>query len=136
MFFQTQSSGTLDEIARQNILAAFQVLNEHLSVILQADKKEDWAIEVEKMGVFSQKIKRWLDEEAFTREYQAQYAQLTKQEKKILTLIAEGKSNREVGELLFISELTVETHRKNIKQKTGLQTTAEMIGFAYKFGMI
>lgn len=52
---------------------------------------------------------------------------LTKREKEVLTLIADGKTNNEVAEQLFISERTVEAHRANIMKKVGARNTAELI---------
>jgi DNA-binding NarL/FixJ family response regulator len=52
---------------------------------------------------------------------------LTKREKDIVNLIAQGKSNKEIADALFLSELTVKTHRKNIKDKLGAKGKAELI---------
>lgn len=46
--------------------------------------------------------------------------QLTKQEIKIVELVTEYKSNKEIAEFLFISEKTVEAHKRNITEKLGL----------------
>ena len=55
---------------------------------------------------------------------------LTARERQVVKLIAEGKSGREIGELLFISTRTVEKHRANITRKLNLTTTAEMVKYA------
>ena len=52
---------------------------------------------------------------------------LTKREKDIVNLIAKGKSNKEIADALFLSELTVKTHRKNIKDKLGAKGKQELI---------
>ncbi|MBU6159052.1 MAG: response regulator transcription factor [Bacteroidetes bacterium] len=52
---------------------------------------------------------------------------LTKREKDIVNLIAKGKSNKEIAESLFLSELTVKTHRKNIKNKLGADGKSDLI---------
>ncbi|MDP9812677.1 DNA-binding NarL/FixJ family response regulator [Rhizobium tibeticum] len=54
---------------------------------------------------------------------------LTGREQEIVVLIAAGKSNREIATELAISENTVETHRKHIKRKLGLSSTAELVRF-------
>ena len=41
-----------------------------------------------------------------------------------------GSTNKQVGEMLFISGRTVETHRRNILDKLGLRNTAELIRYA------
>lgn len=55
---------------------------------------------------------------------------LTRREREIAKLIAEGKSNKEVAELLFISVRTVEMHRHNIMKKLKLKKTAQLIRYA------
>ncbi|MDT4884252.1 Light-activated DNA-binding protein [compost metagenome] len=49
---------------------------------------------------------------------------LSAREADVLVLVAEGGSNREIATRLGISEATVETHRKNIKKKLGIASTA------------
>jgi DNA-binding NarL/FixJ family response regulator len=55
---------------------------------------------------------------------------LTSRELDVLVLLAAGKSNRDIAESLTISEATAETHRKNIKRKLGIATTAGLIRYA------
>jgi len=55
---------------------------------------------------------------------------LTARERQVIKLIAEGKSGREIGKLLFISTRTVENHRANITRKLNLSTTAEIVKYA------
>jgi DNA-binding NarL/FixJ family response regulator len=65
---------------------------------------------------------RPLKKDAFTMSQH-----LTKREKDIIELIAKGKTNKQIAEALFLSELTVKTHRKNIKNKLGAEGKAELI---------
>jgi two-component system response regulator NreC len=51
-------------------------------------------------------------------------------------LIAEGHSNKEIAELLSISPATVETHRAHILQKLDLHSTAEIVLYAVRRGVI
>ncbi|MBI4830230.1 MAG: response regulator transcription factor [Candidatus Lindowbacteria bacterium] len=55
---------------------------------------------------------------------------LTQREKEILKFIADGKSNREVADILFISVRTVEWHRAQIMRKLGLRNTVELVKYA------
>jgi two-component system response regulator NreC len=64
------------------------------------------------------------------------YATLTEREREILQLLAEGRSNREVAELLFLSPATVETHRAHILQKLDVHNTAELVLYAVRRGII
>jgi DNA-binding NarL/FixJ family response regulator len=61
---------------------------------------------------------------------------LTAREKEVLKLIAEGKKNKEIAELLFISIHTVHNHRKNIKRKLNIDKNAELIAYAIQQGLI
>lgn len=61
---------------------------------------------------------------------------LTKREKEIVQLIADGLSNQEIADRLFIALRTVETHRLNINQKLGVKNSAGVIKEAIKRGMI
>jgi DNA-binding NarL/FixJ family response regulator len=61
---------------------------------------------------------------------------LTSREKEILTLVATGSSSKEIGEKLFISVRTVETHRNNIMHKLEVKNSAELIKYAIGNGLI
>ena len=61
---------------------------------------------------------------------------LTIREREIVKLIAEGKSSKEIGELLFISSRTVQHHRANIMRKLNLKKTADLIKYAIQKGYV
>jgi DNA-binding NarL/FixJ family response regulator len=61
---------------------------------------------------------------------------LTSREREILKLISQEFSNRQIAEELFISERTVETHRKNIFRKTKTNSLVGLIKFAYANNLI
>lgn len=61
---------------------------------------------------------------------------LTDREREILKLIAREFTNKQIAEELFISERTVETHRKNIFKKTGTNSLVGLIKFAYANNLI
>jgi len=61
---------------------------------------------------------------------------LTEREIEILKLIAEGLSNKEVGDRLFISHRTVDTHRTNLMKKLEVNNIAGLIRYAIKNGFI
>lgn len=60
---------------------------------------------------------------------------LTTREIEIIRLIAQGNTNKEISQELFISALTVKTHRRNINQKTGSKNTADLIQFLIRNGL-
>ncbi|HEX2662706.1 MAG TPA: response regulator transcription factor [Candidatus Acidoferrum sp.] len=64
------------------------------------------------------------------------YDLLTPREREVLQLVAEGKSNKEVANLLNLSVYTVETHRANIMQKLNLKGVPELTLYAVRKGII
>ena len=62
--------------------------------------------------------------------------QLTSREQTVLLQLAQGKSNKEVAQVLNISVRTVETHRKNIKRKLGISSTAGLTRYAMEHGVL
>ncbi len=61
---------------------------------------------------------------------------LSERELEIITLIAEGYTNTEIAEMLFLSPHTVNTHRKNIMQKLGVKNTASIVMYAVKSHLV
>jgi DNA-binding NarL/FixJ family response regulator len=70
------------------------------------------------------------------KEVEDSYDLLTPRERQILQLIAEGRSNKEVANILELSPYTVETHRGNILQKLNLHGVPELILYAVRKGII
>ena len=62
--------------------------------------------------------------------------ELTEREKEILKLIVEGLSNKEIGDQLFISVRTVDTHRRNIMEKIEARNTADLVRKALEEGLV
>jgi len=61
---------------------------------------------------------------------------LTSREQSILLQLAQGQSNKEVALVFGISVRTVETHRKNIKRKLGISSTAGLTRYAMEHGVL
>jgi DNA-binding NarL/FixJ family response regulator len=61
---------------------------------------------------------------------------LSEREREIFQLVAEGRSTKEVAELLSVSPATVETHRAHILQKLDIHSTAELVLYAVRRGVI
>jgi DNA-binding NarL/FixJ family response regulator len=59
---------------------------------------------------------------------------LTDRERQVLKLIAEGRTDRQIGELLFISLRTAQRHRYNIRTKLNLKRTADLVKYAIAKG--
>jgi DNA-binding NarL/FixJ family response regulator len=59
---------------------------------------------------------------------------LTKREIEVLKLIADGKTTPQISKQLFIAASTVETHRRNLIEKTGVENTKGLVKFAFQQG--
>ncbi len=64
------------------------------------------------------------------------YETLSEREREIFQLIAEGRTNKEIAEILGVSPSTVETHRAHIIDKLDLHSTAEIVLYAVRKGVI
>jgi len=64
------------------------------------------------------------------------YEALTDREKQVLKLVAEGRTNKEVAEMLAVSVKTAMSHREHIMQKLDLHSRTELIKFALRKGVI
>jgi two-component system NarL family response regulator len=62
--------------------------------------------------------------------------QLTSRETEIICKIAEGLTSKEIAEQLFLSEFTINTHRRNICRKLNLYTPVALINFAKEHGIV
>lgn len=81
-------------------------------------------------------VEDYLDKLKHGQEPTSSFDTLTDREREILTLVAEGYTNREIAETLFISVKTVETHKANIMEKLNLHKRAELVKYAIKKGML
>jgi DNA-binding NarL/FixJ family response regulator len=85
--------------------------------------------------------KRFLSESLKSIDLEAEPAaglldRLTNRERQILQLIAQARSNKEVAQILDISVNTVNVHRTNLMRTLGLHSTAELVLFSVKNGLI
>jgi DNA-binding NarL/FixJ family response regulator len=111
----------LKDSAENDLIGAVQAVSEGKSYFSPAISKvlaEDYMRQMQEHGV----------DDSFEL--------LTTREREILQLLAEGKSNKEVAALLNLSLYTVETHRSNIFQKLNLHSTADLILYAVRKGVI
>ena len=61
---------------------------------------------------------------------------LTHREREILQLVASGLTNQQIADKLFTSRRTVETHRQNLLEKTGVSNTAALVKYAIDHGLL
>ncbi|HLJ44728.1 MAG TPA: response regulator transcription factor [Bryobacteraceae bacterium] len=89
---------------------------------------------------FSPKVSRILQDDYFRqfeeRGVEDSYDLLTEREREILQLVAEGRTNKEIADLLNLSVYTVDTHRTHILQKLDLHSVPEVILYAVRKGII
>ena len=84
----------------------------------------------------SAEMMKALSERGQKKEQEENKVYFTEREKEIIQLIAKEHSNAQIGETLFISERTVETHRKNIFRKANTKTVVGLIKFAFEQKLI
>lgn len=74
--------------------------------------------------------------EASELDSQLEIPELTKREKQILAMLSKGKKSAEIAAELFISPLTVKTHRATLLQKFGTNNVVALINQAKEYGML
>jgi DNA-binding CsgD family transcriptional regulator len=57
---------------------------------------------------------------------------LSRRELTILELVASGNNSEQIGKALTITKTTVQTHRRNMLRKTGLNNTQQLVGWGYR----
>jgi DNA-binding NarL/FixJ family response regulator len=111
----------LKDSAEADLLAAVRALSEGKSFFSPAISRilvEDYMRQLERQGA------------------EDTYELLTNREREILQLLAEGRTNKEVAAMLYLSLYTVETHRTHILQKLNLHNVPELILYAVRKGII
>ncbi len=84
-------------------------------------------------------IGRYMGTRAPLAQWDAERAivdQLTERERQVLVLIGQGRSNREIADLLVIAESTAKTHVKRIMAKIDARDRAQAVVFAYRAGLV
>ncbi len=89
-------------------------------------------------GYFSENISRLIYKSYINKikENNPESKSLSEREKEIIRLFSDGLSFKEIGERLFISPRTVESHKNNILEKLELRNTIELVKYAFKSGII
>jgi DNA-binding NarL/FixJ family response regulator len=65
-----------------------------------------------------------------------QPSELTPREQEVVKLIAEAHTNKEIAEILHLSEKTVESHRAHVLQKLGMRDRVELVRYAIRRGLV
>ncbi|WP_027138785.1 response regulator transcription factor [Gaetbulibacter saemankumensis] len=94
-------------------------------VFLGSDENDDFIFKIENTrNHVSEALKLFkssVEQQQFTKLNLGRFSELTKREKQVLKLVAEGKSNDDIGNELFISAHTARTHWRNIKTKLNIK---------------
>ena len=91
---------------------------------------------VREMPQLVDRFDKVIEEELFYRKNYERFQTLTKREKEILKHIALGETSKNISDRLFISQFTVNTHRKRIMHKLEAKSIAELVRFAIAFRLI
>ena len=94
------------------------------------------ALPIDPLHHVTAKVTRLLDENNFLRRHYHKFSQLSGREQEVLRLMSLGQSAAETAEELYISVTTVETHRRNIKQKLQTKSFFELTQYARAFDLI
>lgn len=84
---------------------------------------------------FCGKVLEVLDKENNTKTFTCGGTVLTKREIEVIELVAQGMSNKQIADEMFVSVHTVLTHRKNLMQKLGVKNTAGLVIYAVQSGI-
>lgn len=76
-------------------------------------------------------VRSWLNDDTATPQ-----EPLSPREQEVLKLIAEAHTNKQISEILHLSEKTVESHRGNILRKLGMRDRVELVRYAIRRGLI
>jgi len=107
-------------------------------VILSMHPNEAYVLEALRAGAAAYVLKESIEVYMQKAESAAldPYETLTAREREVLHLVAEGHTNAEIADRLFISRRTVETHRANLMRKLGLRTQTDLISYALRRGIL
>lgn len=94
------------------------------------------AIPIDKLKHIPNKAERLLAEKNFFHTNLEKFLTLGKREREVLSLVAIGKSSPEIAEEMCISVLTVNTHRKVIKQKLDINSAYDFTLYAHAYDLI
>ena len=113
--------------------------NGAMGYILKDDSADEMIEAIQQVHIgqeyFSSQLKDLLLSQVLTQKKSSD-ARLTRREKEVLTHIADGFSNKEIADKLFVSTHTIDSHRKNLLAKLEAKNTAELVKKAMERGII
>jgi DNA-binding NarL/FixJ family response regulator len=105
--------------------------------MLKSDSDLDWAVRTVMAGQFyySKELEPTIKRAQFAVDKPVPVT-LTHKEKKILPLIAQGKSSEEMAELLSLKKNTIESYRKDLIEKFKVSNSSELVDYAHRTGLL
>ncbi|MCF6191518.1 MAG: LuxR C-terminal-related transcriptional regulator [Candidatus Hydrothermae bacterium] len=97
------------------------------------EENKQWAEEIyidEEKVIISDKIEHLINQNQKNKKHDKGNNEISKRERAVLAMVAQGLTNKEIAEKLFISTHTVITHRKNIVKKLGIKTVSGLTVYA------
>ena len=124
-FFEAVRSGASGYILKE---AAPSEVVEAIRTVARGGVSFDSSLARKLLDDYLRRVDAGEEGESFTR--------LTDREREVLRLTADGRSAREIGDLLVLSPKTVERHRTNLMDKLNLHNRAELIRYAVRKGLV
>ena len=117
------------ELGTHGFLNKASGFREILTAVEAVHLGENYIGKMVQIGGHTQKLKeedaKYQNNDQFLKEMS-----LTRRERDVLVLVAQGHTNQKIADQLFLSKHTIETHRKNIMRKMDFKSSAELIQFA------
>ena len=108
--------------------------------ILKVNKKDraltGISIKLDDLEPMVRKFEQVMESNEFMRKNFRKFALLTKQETEVLRFISLGVKRSDIADRLCISTHTLDTHRKNIRKKLGVDSTAALVNYARAFDLV
>jgi len=87
-------------------------------------------------GTITEFVRTMNNLHVFNATHKSRFQTLTKREIEVLRLIAEGMKNNEISRELCISSVTIQNHRKSIREKLNIKNQTEYIKYALAFDLL
>src|SRR6056297_2234059 len=121
---------------RKNETSKYELFYTTSKILNKADSIISVTNQLKKLNELYPKIEKIFEENLILKKYYERFSTLSKQEKKILKMIAEGYTSHEIADRIFISKLTVDKHRQNIMRKLEVNRLAKLIKIAQAFSLV
>ena len=124
----------IDDVRERSVYPAFVLVTafDHYAIRAVKESSFDYLLKPVDIDELKECIARYKRTREITIAGKDIDLPLSPREKEVLALVVKGLTSKEIAEILFISKTTVETHRQNIRMKTGAKTTAELVALTLR----